>query len=192
MLIIEHLLISDDILEKEFVCNLGKCKGACCVEGESGAPLEEDELAILEKEYPKYESYLSAAGKKVIKKKGFHLYDEEDEKHKTPLIKGGACVYAYTDKEGVVGCGIEQAYLAGKTSFKKPISCHLYPIRVKKMGDMDALNYERWNICKPACSLGNSLGVPVFKFLKEALIRKYGESIYEGIEAAANTQYPDK
>jgi len=190
MLIIEHLLISDDILEKEFVCNLGKCKGACCVEGESGAPLEEEELALLEKEFHNYEAYLSTAGKKVLEKKGFSVYDEEDEKHKTPLIKGGACAYAYTDKEGVVGCGIEQAHLAGKTTFIKPISCHLYPIRVKKMGEMDALNYERWNICKPACTLGKSLGVPVYKFLRTALIRKYGESIYEGIEAAANTQFP--
>ena len=186
MIIIDNLLISEDIIEKEFVCNLNTCKGACCISGDSGAPLEKAELAILEKEYPNYQAYMTDKGRAIIEETGFFEYDEEDEKYKTPLIEGGPCAYINYDESDIAYCGIEKAYLEGKTTFKKPISCHLYPIRVSTLKNgNEALNYERWSVCKSACSLGKKLQVPVYQFLKEPIIRKYGEEVYEMMDAFA-------
>lgn len=177
MIKVGEVLISDDIRDKEFVCNLEKCKGACCVEGDYGAPLEEGELEILEEIYPRIKSYLSDAGKKVIEKEGVYTVDDDGELC-TPIIDGRECAYAIYDKKGVLKCGIEQAYNDGKIAWKKPISCHLYPIRVSNKKSFEALNYHKWHICSPACALGRELQVPIYKFLKEPLIRKYGQDWY--------------
>ena len=177
MILIENTCISDDIEDQEFVCNLDKCKGACCVEGDSGAPLDEDELAILDEIYPEVAPYLTEAGKKVIATEGTWTKDWDGD-YVTPIINGRECAYAIYDQKGILKCGIEEAYNDGKISYKKPISCHLYPIRVTKYEQYHALNYDRWEICSPACSLGQQLKVPVDKFLKDPLIRAYGEDWY--------------
>jgi hypothetical protein len=180
MIKVGDILVSDDVRDKEFVCNLEKCKGACCVEGDFGAPLEESELAILEEIYPMVKPYLSEVGVKEIEKQGTHTVDNDGELC-TPVIGGRECVYSIYDKKGILKCGIEQAYNDGKISWKKPISCHLYPIRVSTKKHFEALNYHKWHICSPACALGKELQVPVYKFLKEPLIRKYGEPWYEDL-----------
>ncbi|MCF0074840.1 DUF3109 family protein [Dyadobacter sp. CY261] len=177
MILIENTCISDDIEEKEFVCNLDKCKGACCVEGDSGAPLDEEELAILDEIYPEVEPYLTEAGKNVIATGGTWTKDWDGD-YVTPIINGRECAYAIYDQKGILKCAIEEAYNDGKIAYKKPISCHLYPIRVTKYEQYHALNYDRWEICSPACSLGQQLKVPVYKFLKDPLIRAYGEDWY--------------
>ncbi len=181
MIKVGEVLVSDDVRDKEFVCNLEKCKGACCVEGDFGAPLNEDELPILEEIYPIVKPYLSPEGVKAIEKQGTHTTDDEGELC-TPVIDGRECVYAIYDEKKILKCGIEQAYLDGKITWKKPISCHLYPIRITSKKNFEALNYNKWHICSPACSLGKELQVPVYKFLKAPLIRKYGEQWYAELE----------
>ncbi|MCD9014497.1 DUF3109 family protein [Parachryseolinea silvisoli] len=183
MIKIGEVLVSDDVVEKEFVCNLDKCKGACCVEGDFGAPLNEDELPILEEIYPIVKPYLTKDAIRVIEKLGTHTTDDDGDLC-TPVIDGRECVYAIYDKQGILKCGIEQAYLDGKITWKKPISCHLYPIRITSKKNFEALNYNKWHICSPACVLGKELQVPVYKFLKEPLIRKYGEQWYGELEQA--------
>jgi hypothetical protein len=178
MILIDNTCISDDIEDQLFVCNLDKCKGACCVEGDSGAPLDKEELAILDDIYPHVEPYLSEAGKQVIAKEGTYTTDFEGD-YVTPVINNRECAYAIYDVKGILKCGIEEAYNDGKITYKKPISCHLYPIRVTKYEQYHALNYDRWDICSPACSFGKELGVPVYKFLKEPLIRAYGAKWYD-------------
>jgi Protein of unknown function (DUF3109) len=178
MILIDNTVISDDIADQFFVCDLIKCKGACCVEGDLGAPLELDELAILEKEYENIKPYLSEAGKKAIEEQGLYIKDWEDD-YSTPTIGDKECAYALWDEKGILKCGIEQAFFDGKTEFRKPISCHLYPIRITKHDHYDALNYDRWHICSDACSHGEQLGVELYKFLKAPLIRKYGEAWYK-------------
>ena len=181
MIKVGEVLVSDDVRDKEFVCNLEKCKGACCVEGDFGAPLNEDELPILEEIYPIVKPYLSPEGVKAIEKQGTHTTDDEGELC-TPVIDGRECVYAIYDEKKILKCGIEQAYLDGKITWKKPISCHLYPIRITSKKNFEALNYNKWHICSPACSLVKELQVPVYKFLKAPLIRKYGEQWYAELE----------
>jgi len=171
--------LTDDIKEKLFVCDLEKCKGACCVEGDAGAPLTDEEILVLEKEYPSISPFITKEGQDVILEKGTWVIDQEGEKGTTTIGENGACAFAVKDTKGILKCGIEEAYRQGKTRFKKPISCHLYPIRVTKYDDYDALNYDRWSICDPACQLGESLGVPLYRFLKDALVRKYGENWYD-------------
>lgn len=178
MILIENTCISDDIEDQEFVCNLDKCKGACCVEGDSGAPLDEDELAILDEIYPAVAPYLTEAGKNVIATEGTWTRDWDGD-YVTPIINGRECAYAIYDQKGILKCAIEEAYNDGKITYKKPISCHLYPIRVTKYEQYHALNYDRWEICSPACSLGQQLKVPVYKFLKDPLIRAYGPDWYQ-------------
>ncbi|MEM6299037.1 MAG: DUF3109 family protein [Bacteroidota bacterium] len=181
MYIVENQHLSDDIAERFFVCDLLRCKGTCCQEGDLGAPLEKDEMELLEKEYAAIKPYITKAGQRAIEDQGVFILDEEGD-FSTPLIEANEneCAYAIQDKTGKWSCGIEKAYLDGKTSFRKPISCHLYPIRITHYPDinMDAINYDQWDICSPACDNGKSLGVPVYKFLKEPLIRKYGEAWY--------------
>ncbi|MFC4873660.1 DUF3109 family protein [Negadavirga shengliensis] len=181
MIIVGNAVLSDDIKEKFFVCDLEKCKGACCVEGDAGAPLSDEETRLLEKAYADIAPYLTDEGREAIRKKGTWEIDMEGEKGTTTVGNNGACAYAIRDRNGVLKCGIEQAYSEGKTAFRKPISCHLYPIRITKYDQYDALNYDRWHICDPACTLGQALGVPLYKFLKDALIRKYGESWYRSL-----------
>lgn len=185
MISIKNTLISDEIIEAQFVCDLNKCKGGCCVDGDAGAPLENKELKELEAVYPIVQHYLTTEGKKVISQVGKYIYDKEFG-WVTPTISNGMCAYGMVDKNGIVKCSIEQAYNDKKISWKKPISCHLYPIRVTKTKKTDLLNYEpREGLCDPACTLGKRLKVPVYQFLKEPLIRKYGEAFFETLEATA-------
>ena len=181
MIIVEDAIISDDIVEKQFICNIEKCKGACCIEGDLGAPLEMDELAVFEEIYEKVKPYLSKEGIAEIEEQGVYVKDFEGD-FSTPTIGDKECAYAVYDKENVLQCGIEQAYNDGLISYRKPMSCYLYPIRVKKFGRNESLNYDKWDICSDACSLGEKLGVPIYKFLKDPLIQKYGEGWYEKLE----------
>lgn len=174
-------IISQDIFEKDFVCNLSACKGACCIEGDGGAPVTQEEIKILEEIYPKVEPYLRPEGIAAIKKQGTSVQDWDGEMV-TPLVNGKECAYVIFDEKGITKCGIEKAYEDGVVHFKKPISCHMYPIRVTHYRDFDALNYHKWDICSPACTLGAELKVPVYRFLKDALIRKYGEDWYAEVE----------
>jgi hypothetical protein len=184
MIAIGETLVSEDLLEKKFVCDLKACKGACCVEGESGAPLEEDELQILEDIYDKVKPYIPADGIKAIEKQGKHIIDTDGE-HVTPLVKGKHCAYTYFEN-GTALCAIEKAYKEGKIKFQKPVSCHLYPVRIDRTKIYDAVNYQRWSICKPACKLGEQLQVPVYRFVKDGLVRKYGKKWYAELERAAS------
>ncbi len=184
MISIDNTRISDDIVEEKFVCDLIKCKGACCVGGESGAPLEEDEKEILENIYDKVKPYLTKEGIEAIEKYGLYVKDMDDDLV-TPLINGdGACAYTIFEN-GIAHCGIEKAYREKKIDFQKPISCHLYPIRITKYKNYDAVNYHEWDLCKPACARGKKLQVPVYIFLKDSLVRKYGSDWYEKLKLAA-------
>lgn len=187
MMVIGNIVLSEEILEQEFVCNLSKCKGECCIAGDAGAPLKPEEVRIMTKEYPKIKDYLTLEGREAIDKQGVSVFDSEDGDEKTVLIDGGPCAFINYDTQGIAVCGIEKAYLDKKTAFRKPISCHLYPIRASQVGEMTALNYEQWDICSDACTLGKEIKVPVYKFLKEPLIRAYGEEFYQVLE-----QYSDQ
>ena len=178
MVQIDDKLISLDVFEKRFVCDISKCHGDCCVEGESGAPLEDDEVEIVERLYPLLKPLLSEKAIAEIEKDGTWIIDSDGDKV-TPIINGRECVYTYFDENGICKCAIEKLYLDGKTDFKKPISCHLYPIRVSKYPSYEALNYHSWPICAPARELGGKLGVPAYQFLKEPIERRYGKAFYE-------------
>jgi len=184
MLQIDRALISLDVLEKKFVCNLGACKGACCVEGDSGAPLEDDETKIIEEIYPIVEKYMTPEGKKAVELQGKYIIDYEGDKV-TPLVNNKECAYTYRSKEGIVFCAIEKAFLEKEIDFQKPLSCHLYPIRITKYKEFDAVNYQAIQICIPARINGEKLGIPVYQFVKAPLIRKYGAEWYKQLEIAA-------
>lgn len=178
-------IVSEDLIEKDFVCNLNACKGACCIEGEAGAPVTEDEVSILKEIYPKVKPFLRPVGIAAIEEQGTHIKTQMDELE-TPLVNGKECAYVtFTDK-GIASCGIEDAYNAGAIGFRKPISCHLYPVRVQEYSEFAAVNYHRWPICNDACTLGKQLQVPVYKFVKAALIRKFGENWYAELEKVAS------
>lgn len=173
-------IVSEEILEKEFVCNLTACHGACCVDGDAGAPLSKEETQILEEIYPKVKPFLRKEGIEAIEAQGAWVKGEDGD-FETPLIDGKDCAYVIFDGKTAL-CGIEQAYNQGIVTWKKPVSCHLYPIRIKEFSDFSAVNYHKWDICSPACSLGKELEVPVYKFVKEALVRKFGEEWYQELE----------
>ena len=185
MIQIEDKLISEDIFSEEFVCNLSKCKGACCVEGDIGAPLEKEETKILDDIYEKIKPYLTREGIKAIEEQGTWEIDPSDGDFVTPMVENRECVYVTFDEKGITKCGIEKAYEDGVIDWQKPISCHLYPIRVQKYSTFTALNYHEWFICSDACALGKELQVPVYKFLKTPLIRKFGEDFYTMLSEAA-------
>ena len=181
MINIDHTLISDDIASKNFVCELQKCKGACCVEGDAGAPLEASEIPILQEEFSKIKPFLSPAGLEVLETLGVFVRDSDGD-YTTPCIDGNKACAFVIQENGIAQCGIEKAFNAGATTFQKPISCHLYPIRITKYPEMDVLNYDRWQICSPACAFGEELKVPVYEFLKKPLIRKYGEDWFNQLD----------
>lgn len=178
MLVVDDIYVSDDIVDVKFICDLEKCKGACCIEGDLGAPLQKEELEILDFELPNFADYLSEEGKREINRQGAYVFDEDGE-YSTPTIEGKECAYAVYEENGVLSCSIEKAWKDGKTKFRKPISCHLYPIREVKYPKLLALNYHKWGICAPACELGQKMEVPLYKFLKEPLVRRFGEEWYE-------------
>lgn len=174
-------IVSEDIIEKEFVCNLSACKGICCVEGDAGAPLSQEETKILEDIYPTIKPFLRPEGIEAIEKQGTWIKSDFDELE-TPLVNDAECAYVTFDDKGTSLCGIEEAYNKGLVDWKKPVSCHLYPVRVKDYAEFAAVNYHKWDICDDACSLGKELQVPVYKFVKEALIRKFGKNWYSALE----------
>jgi hypothetical protein len=187
MIVIDNKLISNEIVDEQFVCDLNKCKGGCCVDGDAGAPLNKDELQEINNVYDAVLPYLDEENKMELERQGKYVYDKEFG-WVTPTISSKICVYGITDNKGIVKCGIEQAYNDGKVKWKKPISCHLYPIRIKQSRDkkVDYVNYEpREDLCSAACTLGEKLKVPVYVFLKDALTRKYGAEFYEALEATA-------
>ena len=183
MIEVGSVLVHEDIVRENFVCNLKKCKGACCLEGDSGAPLNHDERHILDEIYPKVKPFMTAKGIATIEETGTYVTDFEGD-YTTPCVDTNKeCAYV-TWENGITKCAIEKAYEYGAISWKKPLSCHLYPIRITKYPEFDVLNYDRWSICSPACSFGNELKVHVHEFLKEPLIRKYGEDWYKELEEA--------
>lgn len=182
MIALGHTLISEDIFDKKFVCDLNACKGECCVSGDSGAPLNKKELKTLDKIYPEVKPYMNAKGIAAVEKQGTYVLDSDGDYTTTLVSEGAECAFVYFDEKNIAKCAIEKAYMDGKTDWKKPISCHLYPIRISEYKEYDAVNYHSWHICKPACECGQQLNVPVFKFLRDPLIRKYGENWYEELE----------
>ena len=187
MIVVQDKLVSDDVVSEQFVCNLSACKGACCWEGDSGAPLEKAELAELDAIFEQVMPYLSPAGIAAIEVQGKYIWYEEAQEWGTTLVDNGPCAYMTLDTLGVAQCGIERAWRDGVVAFRKPISCQLYPIRVEKNEQVgfEALNYDRWDICSAACEKGKKEQVPVYVFLKDAIIRKYGVDFYEELDGAA-------
>ena len=177
-------LVSEEIVEKDFVCNLSACKGAFCINGDAGAPLEKEETKILEEIYPKIKSFLRKEGIDAIEKQGTWVTGDFGELE-TPLINEADCAYVIFDKKNTALCAIEEAYNQGVIDWKKPVSCHLYPIRVTDYNEFSAVNYNKWEICDDACTLGKELQVPVYKFVKQALVRKFGEDWYSELEKVA-------
>ncbi len=177
-------ILSEEIIEKDFVCNLNVCKGACCIYGDAGAPLEDKETEILVDIYSHIKPFLRPEGISAIEDQGAFVKGEDGE-WETPLVNGSECAYVIFTENKTAKCGLEEAHDQGITKWKKPISCHLYPIRVKEYTELTAVNYHNWEICDPACSLGVELKVPVYKFVKEALIRKFGRKWYNELDKIA-------
>lgn len=183
MIEIEGKIVSSQIFERKFVCNLKACKGICCVEGDSGAPLDDEEIKLMSIVFEEAKSCMDAEGIRAIEKQGAWIRDEDGDAV-TPLVDGRQCAYVIFE-DGIASCAIEKAWKNGLTSFRKPISCHLYPIRINKTARIEALNYDEWKVCAPACDKGEQLNVPVYVFLKEPIVRKYGEAFYAMLENAA-------
>lgn len=191
MIAIDNILISDEIIQEHFVCDLQQCKGGCCVDGDAGAPVTENEMKQLDKIYDTIEPYLTSEGKKEIEQNGRYRYDKTFG-WVTPTINNGMCAYVYKDASGIVKCNIEKAYNDKKINWKKPISCHLFPIKISQSedGENQYVNYEpRETLCKPACKLGSHLKMPVYIFLKEALIRRFGQEFYTALENIAQQYF---
>ncbi len=184
MIIHDNTILSEDLFDKHFICDLNACKGACCIEGDAGAPVTDEEISILEEILPKLTAYLSPEGLNLISEKGVSELDKDGDAV-TNCLPDGTCVFAVSNN-GILSCGIENAFNAGAVDFIKPLSCNLYPIRVSKVGDYDALNYHKWDICSPACKLGEQHQVPIYKFLKTPLIRAYGQNWYNELDAIAD------
>jgi len=185
MLQIQDTIISLDLLDQQFCCNLTHCRGICCVEGDSGAPVELDEIAMLENALPDIWNDLSEEAKNVIREQGV-AYPDHDGEMVTSIVNGKDCVFTCYDENGTCLCAVEKAWRAGYISFMKPVSCHLYPVRVKKFSDFTAVNYQEWHICSGARLYGQQLGLPVYQFLKEPLIRKFGQEWYDELCKAAD------
>ena len=191
MIEIGKTLISTELLEEHFVCDLNKCKGECCIAGDYGAPLDKSELKEIDKYYPIVKPLLQERALKSLEEQGLYMKDDEGD-WVTPLINGNEeCAFTIFEN-GIAKCSFEKAYYDGQIPWKKPISCHLYPVRIKKLKNYDALNYDRWDVCAPACKLGKSLKVPVYQFLKESLTRKYGEEWYKELTLAAEMWKEEK
>jgi len=178
MIQIDDVVVSRTVFEKKFVCDLSACKGACCVDGEGGAPLTDEEIEILTDNLETIKPYADERGQKVIEEQGIWMRDTDGEKV-TTLVDGAQCSFVFFDADGSSKCGVEQAFNDGKIDFIKPISCHLYPIRLREYRKFTAMNFHEWEICEPACACGEELEVPVFRFLKEPITRKFGDEFFE-------------
>ena len=191
MVEIEDKIISDELFEKKFVCDLQMCKGGCCVEGDSGAPLKSKEIKEIAKNLSIIKSEMSTKGLNAIKKNDFHYVDSDGDKV-TKLVDGKECVFVVFDKNNIAKCSIESAYRKNKINFNKPISCHLYPVRIKKYDSFTAVNVDSWHVCKPACKCGTKLNVPVFKFLKDAIVRSWGLDFFNHLDSVYNEFFNKK
>jgi len=180
---IDNKIVSLDLFTEKFACDFNKCRGYCCVYGESGAPLEQEEVKILKQIFPELMEFLRPDGIQAIEKQGTSVVDMDKDKV-TPLIGRKECAYAIFEN-GIARCGIEKAFEAGVISFRKPLSCHLYPVRIKKYDTFEAVNYDRWRVCDPARECGNKLNIPLYVFIRDALIRKYGEEFFRKLEQIA-------
>lgn len=184
MIQIDDTIIALDVIEESFLCDLSACMGECCVEGDSGAPLETEEVEKLKEILPHVWNDLSPEAQAEIDQTGV-AYEDTDGEMVTSIVNGKDCVFTYYDEKGICKCAIEKAYKAGKIDFYKPISCHLYPIRLQKYRDFTAVNYHRWRICKAAVALGGKEGVKIYQFLEQPLTRKFGKEWYEQLCIAA-------
>ena len=185
MIEIDDKIVSADLLRECFACDLTQCKGICCVEGNAGAPLEMDEVDVLEEEWENYRPYMTPEGIEAVERQGFMVVDPDGD-YTTPLVDDAECAFS-CEENGITYCAIERAWKEGKTSFRKPISCHLYPIRLASFSNGSiGLNYHRWEVCRPACECGTRLGIPVYRALKEPIVRRFGEDFYHQLEAAAD------
>lgn len=185
MIEVGKTIISRDVFKKEFVCNLSACKGECCIAGDAGAPLLDEEKQILDEIYPKVKPYMRREGIEAVEQQGTSVYDKKDKEYETALINNAECAFVIYGDDGTALCAIEKAYNKGEVEWQKPISCHLYPIRIKQYRDFEAINYDKWDICSDACTLGEELSVPVYRFLKDPLIRKYGKDWYNDLVEVA-------
>tara|TARA_B100001287_G_scaffold151763_1_gene127716 strand:- start:4516 stop:5103 length:588 start_codon:yes stop_codon:yes gene_type:complete len=185
MIEIEDKIISDDLFLKQFVCDLQKCKGACCVEGDSGAPLSNQEATLIKDNLSVIKPYMKEDGVNTVVENGV-FYIDQDGDQVTTLVNGKECAFVFFDKNNIAKCSIEAAYKKGEINFNKPISCHLYPIRVKNYEKFQAINVDKWHVCKPACNCGKKLNIPVFKFLKQAIVRMWGEDFYNDLDVVNN------
>ena len=187
MLIIQNKIVEPAVLRRQFVCNLNACRGACCWEGDYGAPVTEEERATLAEIYDTLKPYLTPHGRHVIEREGTSVYYRRAGEYGTPLINDRDCAYLTYDENNIAKCGIERAHEDGAVDFPKPLSCHLYPVRVEtdKLTQLETLRYDEWDICAAACELGKSLQIPAYQFVKTAIIRKYGAEFYEELEAGA-------
>lgn len=190
MILLQNTLVSEDVIDEHFICDIEKCKGACCIEGDKGAPLDSDEVSILSADYQKIAPFLDEDGRNWIEAKGFYEIDDDGEAV-TTCLPDGRCSFVVKESDGSLACGIEKAHYAGASDFLKPVSCHLYPIRVNKYADYHAVNYHRWDICSAACALGDKKGVRIYEFLEASLRRKFGDDWYEELSALAKA-YIDK
>lgn len=182
MIQIDDKIISLDLFTARFACDLGACRGECCVEGNAGAPLDEEEIALLENEWENYAPYMTPQGRRAVEEQGAAVVDEEGDLT-TPLVEGAECAYAIREN-GVTWCAVEKAWKEGRTAFRKPISCHLYPIRLVRLSNgMTGLQYHRWEVCRAAELLGRTKGEPLYKTLREPIVRRFGEAFYREMEA---------
>ncbi len=184
MLSLGRTIISSAIFEEKFACDLEKCRGHCCLHGDSGAPLEEKEAKILERIWPVLKQYMRHEGIRAVQLKGTSTIDSDGDLV-TPLIGNAECAYTQF-VDGIYYCAIERAWMEKKISFRKPISCHLFPIRIKKYEEFDAVNYEELKICRPALRKGRDEDIPLYRFLEESLIRIYGKKWYAELLIAAD------
>lgn len=191
MIEINDTLVSDDLLDQQFVCNLSACKGACCIEGDSGAPLEEEECSLMEESYNAVKPYMTPEGIEQVEKQGNFVFDSDGDLS-TPLVNDRECAYVYRDDAGITKCAVEKAYLNNETSFRKPISCHLFPVRLKQYKSFTAVNVQLIEICSDACELGEKLKVPVYKFLEQPLIKRFGQKWFNALQAADQAGVLDK
>ncbi len=179
-------IVSESIIDNEFICNLSACKGACCVRGEAGAPLTSDEAQWLSDNRSTIESFLPESGRDALQEQGAFLKNGSGE-YETPLVQGRECAYTYFETDGSAHCGIERAHKEGEVTLLKPISCHLYPLRIQDYSEFSAVNYHHWSICSDACALGAHLKIPVYQFVKDALILKFGQDWYDELCRVAKT-----
>lgn len=184
MVEIQDTLVALDVFREKFCCDLSACKGACCIEGDAGAPVKIDEVVELEDAADLVWDELSAQAQSMIDKQGV-VYTDPDGDLVTSIVNGKDCVFTCYDDKGCCFCAIDKAFREGKCAFRKPVSCYLYPIRLSKVGDMTAVNYHRWDVCKDAVALGEKLGLPVYKFLKEPLIQVFGQEWWDEVDTVA-------